>query len=65
MKELLKRRFELWVRMRWLKGIARETRKKENAYAKYKRHQYVAEALHSEYNKIYADVKVNVEGSEE
>ena len=58
MKALLKRSFDLWIRMRWLKTIEKENRKVKKAYLKYKRHNYVASQLYAEYIKLYPDVKI-------
>lgn len=50
---LLKKQFDLWCRMRWLKEINREVKKRDKCYEQYKRHEYVAKALVEEYNKLY------------
>ena len=55
MKELLKQRFELWIKMRWLKSIDKEVKKRRKYFFKYKRQEYVVDKLVDEYNKIYAD----------
>lgn len=54
MIQLIKKQFDLWCRMRWLKGINREVKKRDKYYEQYKRHDYVANALLAEYNKIYS-----------
>ena len=53
LKNLIKKSFDLWVRMRWLKSIEKENRKVEKAYKNYKRHNYVAQKLYEEYKKLY------------
>lgn len=50
---LLKKQFDLWCRMRWLKEINREVKKRDKCYEQYKRHDYIAKALVEEYNKLY------------
>ena len=64
MKELLKRRFELWVKMRWLKTIDKEVRKRQKLSSKYHRQEYVVEKLVNEYNKLYADLAIKSEDTE-
>lgn len=53
MIQLLKKQFDLWCRMRWLKEINREVKKRDKCYERYKRHDYVAKALFEEFNKLY------------
>lgn len=55
MKELLKQRFELWIKMRWIKTIDKENKKRRKYFFKYKRQEYVVDKLVEEYNKLYAD----------
>jgi hypothetical protein len=50
---LLKKQFDLWCRMRWLKEIDREVKKRDKYYEQYKRHDYIAKGLLEEYNKLY------------
>ena len=52
---LLKKQFDLWCRMRWLKEIDKEVKKRDKCYEQYKRHDYVAKALVEEYNKLYPE----------
>ena len=52
---LLKKQFELWCRMLWLKEINREIKKRDKCYKQYKRHDYVAKALAEEYKKLYPE----------
>lgn len=54
-KGLLKRTFELWVKMRWLKLIDKELKKRRKYFFKYKTQEYVVNKLVEEYNKLYAD----------
>lgn len=61
MKELLKRRFELWIKMRWLKTIDKEIKKRRKYFFKYKRQEYVVNKLVEEYNNLYADSKLKSE----
>lgn len=61
MKELLKRSFELWVKMRWLKTIDKEIKKRRKYFFKYKRQEYVVNKLVEEYNNLYADSKLKSE----
>ena len=55
MKELLAKRYELWVRMLWLKTINKEVDKRNKAYEKYQRKAYVVKKLVEEYNRKYGD----------
>ena len=64
MKELLKRQFELWVKMRWLKIIDKEIKKRRKYFFKYKRKEYVVNKLVEEYNNLYADSKIKSEDTE-
>ena len=59
LKELLKRSFELRVKMRWLKTIDKEVKKRRKYFFKYKRQEYVVNKLVEEYNNIYADFKTS------
>lgn len=54
---LLKKEFDLWCRMRWLKEIDREVKKRDKCYEQYKRHDYVAKALVKEYYKLYPNTQ--------
>ena len=64
MKELLKRRFELWIKMRWLKTMDKEIKKRRKYFFKYKRQEYVVNKLVEEYNNLYADSKLKSEDTE-
>ena len=64
MKELLKRSFELWVKMRWLKTIDKEIRKGRKYFSKYKMKEYVVNKLVEEYNTLYANSKLKSEDTE-
>ena len=59
LKELLKQSFELWVKMRWVKTIDKEVKKRRKYFFKYKRQEYVVNKLVEEYNNIYADFKTS------
>lgn len=50
MKELLKKRYELMVKMLWLKTINKEADKRNKFYEKYQRKAYVVKKLVEEYN---------------
>ena len=50
MKELLKKRYELMVKMLWLKTINKEVDKRNKFYEKYQRKAYVVNKLVEEYN---------------
>ncbi len=64
MKKLLKRQFELWVKMWWLKTIDKEIKKRRKYFFKYKRQEYVVNKLVEEYNNLYADSKLKSEDTE-
>lgn len=64
MKELLKKTIDLWLQMRWMKGIEKENRKCRKAYEKYMRHHYVALKLFERYKELYPDTLVEKERSE-
>ena len=55
MRDLLKRRFELFVKMRWLKTIDKETDKCKKLTEKLNRQRYVVNELLKEYFKIYGE----------
>ena len=55
MKKLLKRSFELFVQMRWLKTISKETEKYKKLKNKLDRQLKVVNALLKEYDKIYGE----------
>lgn len=63
MRKLLKQTFELWVKMRWLKTIDKEIKKRRKYFFKYKRQEYVVNKLVEEYNNLYADSKLKSEGT--
>ena len=64
MRKLLKQTFELWVKMRWLKTIDKAVKKRSKCFSKYKRQEYVVSELVKEYNKIYADSRLESEDTE-
>lgn len=64
MRKLLKQTFELWVKMRWLKTIDKEIKKRRKYFFKYKRQEYVVNKLVEEYNNLYADSKLKSEDTE-
>ena len=55
LRELLKRRFDLFVKMRWLKTINKETDKYKKLAEKTNRQLYVLNALLKRYHKIYGE----------
>lgn len=55
MRELLKKRFELFVKMRWLKTINKETDKYKKLEEKSNRQLYVVNTLLKEYLKKYGE----------
>jgi hypothetical protein len=55
MRELLKRRLELFVKMRWLKTINKETDKYKKLTEKSNRQLYVVNALLKRYYEIYGE----------
>ena len=55
MRELFKRRFELFVKMRWLKTINKETDKYKKLTEKSNRQLYVVNALLKRYHEIYGE----------
>lgn len=65
MKALLKKRFELFVKMRWLKTINKETDKYKKLEEKSNRQLYVVNALLKEYYKKYGeDLRKTSKGGE-
>ena len=64
MRKLLKQRFELWIKMRWLKTIDKEIKKRRKYLFKYKKQEYVVSKLVEEYNNLYADSKQKSEDKE-
>lgn len=57
MKELLKKWFELRVKMAWLKTINKAINERNKCYEKYQRKAYVVSALVEEYQRKYGDLK--------
>ena len=55
MRKLLKKRFELFVQMRWLKTINKETEKYKKLKGKTDRQLYVLDKLLKEYQNIYGE----------
>jgi hypothetical protein len=60
MKDLLKQRLELWIRMRWLKLIHKEVAKRDRLYKKYKRSEYIISQLVKEYEFAYGDMRTGI-----
>jgi hypothetical protein len=66
MKALLKKRFELFVKMRWLKTINKETDKYKKLEEKSNSQLYVVNALLKEYYKKYGeDLRKTSKGGEQ
>ena len=55
MKELIKRSFNLWCKMRWLKMIDKECDKYNKLKSRLSRQQLVVNKLVDEYKKIYEE----------
>lgn len=55
MRELIKKSFDLWVRMRWLKIIEKETKKRDKLLSRYNRQKYVVSELLKEYFELYPE----------
>jgi hypothetical protein len=55
MRDLLKRTFELWVKMRWLKEINKAVDQYKKARDKAQRKQYVVNALLKAYKEKYKE----------
>lgn len=55
MRELLKKNFELFVKMRWLKRISKEAEKYKKLKEKTNRQLYVLNELLKEYQNIYGE----------
>ena len=55
MKELIKRSFNLWCKMRWLKMIDKECDKYNKLKSRLSRQQLVVNKLLDEYKKIYEE----------
>lgn len=65
MKELLRKRLELFIKMRWLKTIDKEVDKHKKLTEKLNRQRCVVNELLSEYFKIYGeDLRKNRESGE-
>ena len=59
MRDLLKKEFELFVRMRWLKTIDKETDKYRKLINKSNRQLHVVKALLKKYFEIYGEDLLN------
>ena len=55
MRELIKKSFDLWVKMRWLKMIEKETKKRDKLWSRYNRQKYVVSELLKEYFELYPE----------
>ena len=63
MRALIKEWFDLWVKMRWLKTIDKETEKFKKLNAKTNRQLHVVNSLVKRYREIY-DVDLREKESE-
>lgn len=54
-KDLLKSAFKMRCRVRWLKTIDKEIRKRDKHYTKYKHHEFTARELLKEYENQYTE----------
>lgn len=59
MAELIKKSFEIWVKMRWLKKMDKALAKRAKTYDKYKRECFVVHKLAQAYMKKFPDEEVN------
>ena len=57
LKQLIKERFTLRIKMRWLKAIERQSKKVDKCKFKYIQSVYCLKALLKEYNERYLDGK--------
>lgn len=55
LKKMIKKSFDFWVRMRWLKMIDKEIEKRDKLWSKYSRQKYVASELFKRYCELYPD----------
>ena len=63
LKQLIKERFTLHLRMRWLKEIKRQSEKVDKCKFKYTQSVYCLKALLKEYNERYPDGKFELKVS--
>lgn len=62
LKKLIKERFELFCRMRWLKAIDKEVDKYNYLTSKLNRQKYIIRAMMNRYNELYeGDLRVEEE----
>ena len=64
MKELLKKRIELFIKMQWVKTINKEVDKRNKLYEKYQRSVHVISALIKEHESKYGELKTKSEDTE-
>ena len=64
LKELLKKRFELFVKMQWLKTINQEVEKRNKYYENYQREVYVVAKLIEEYEIKFGELIVKAKPKE-
>ncbi len=57
LRKLIKKHFNLWVQMRWIKDIDRETEKLRKLRLKCDIQKKVLGALIKEYEKLYPDTR--------
>ena len=61
LRKLIKKHFNLWVQMRWIKDIDRETEKLRKLRLKCNLQKSVLGALIKEYKKLYPDTRLKGE----
>lgn len=59
---LIKKSFDLSVRMRWLKEINRAIKKRSKIYEAYRKQSYIIADLVNRFNELYPDSKLNLKG---
>ena len=58
MKKILKERFDLWIKMRWLKAINKEVDKYNKISNKAKRQSYVVHSMWRRFNELYPNKEI-------
>ena len=58
MKKILKERFDLWIKMRWLKAINKEVDKYNKISNKAKRQSYVVHSMWQRFNELYPNKEI-------
>lgn len=55
---MLKERFDLWIKMRWLKAINKEVDKYNKISNKAKRQSYVVHSMWRRFNELYPNKEI-------